>query len=119
MRRVLLIAVALTVVAGAGAPPAAAGELVSCRTPQGFMTGPFYAGKVRARAVSCTFARRLVRRWGRTRECLFPSGPDDRDCSVGRYRCVYRRLGGEGSELSRATCKRRGTRRAVGFNFGV
>ncbi len=83
------------------------------------MTGPFYAGKVRARAVSCTFARRLVKRWGRTRDCVFPSGPEDRECRVGRYRCVYRRLGAEGSELSRTTCKRRGTLRAVGFEFGV
>ncbi len=113
-----MIALVLAAVTGFAASPAAATELRRCPTAQGFMAGPFFAGKVRARAVSCTFARRLVRRWGRTRECVYPSGPEDRDCRVGRYRCVYRSLGGEGSEVSRATCKRRGTRHAVGFNFG-
>lgn len=119
MRRSLVIALIVVFAAAAGGSPARAAELKRCPTAVGFMTGPFYAGKVRARAVSCTFARRLVKRWGRTRGCVFPSGPTDRTCRVGRYRCVDRRLGGEGSELSRATCKRRGTQRAVGFEFGV
>lgn len=121
MRRLVATVVLLAAAAAAAAAPGASArsDLTRCSTPVGFTTGPFFASMVRARAVSCTFARRLVKRWGRTRDCVFPSGPTDNVCRVGRYRCTYRRLGGEGSEVSRATCKRSGTRKAVGFNFGV
>jgi hypothetical protein len=113
MRRsipVLFLALALMV----PAPASARTDLRSCPTKSSFMAGPFFVSKVRARAVSCTFARRLVKRWGRTRDCVFPAGPSDVVCRVGRYRCVFRDTGYEGG---RETCKRRGTRKAVGFNF--
>lgn len=83
------------------------------------MTGPFFADGLRVRGVSCASGRKLVKRWGRTTDCVTPTGgPSDKTCRVGRYRCTYRQTGGSESEVSRSTCKRRGTRRAVGFDFG-
>ena len=115
--RVALLAVLATCAVAVTSAPAAsaASSAKRCATPTGFMAGPFLAEGVRARAVGCADARKLVRKWGRTKDCVMPSGPSDRTCRVGRYRCVNAT---KGEELSRATCKRRGTRRAVGFDFG-
>lgn len=84
------------------------------------MTGPFFADGVRVRGISCSGGRKLVARWGRTSDCVrAPTGKaSDKTCKVGHYRCTYRQTGGAESEVSRTTCKRRGTHRAVGFNFG-
>ena len=80
------------------------------------MAGPFFTDTLRARVVSCRSARKFVRRWGNTSDCVMPrGGPSDDVCRVGRYRCVSKQ---KGYELSRARCKRKGTFRAVGFNFG-
>ena len=116
--RVALLAVLAACLAAATTVPAAsaASSAKRCATPTGFMAGPFLAEGVRARAVGCANARKLVGQWGRTKDCVMPAGgASDRTCRVGRYRCVTR---SKGEELSRATCKRRGTRRAVGFDFG-
>ena len=121
MKRICLLALpALLLVLLVAAPAAPARSSVKrCSVPSGFMTGPFFADALRVRAVSCANGRTLVKKWGRTKDCVMPSGgPSDTTCKVGRYRCVYRRKGGEGSELARSTCKRRGTRKAVGFDFG-
>ncbi len=108
-----LLAIALTLPAGARAD-AGASALKRCATPETFMTGPFFADQVKARGVSCEAARRQVKRWGRTDDCVMPDGPKDRVCRTGGYRCVTQRLG---YELSRARCTA-GKRRAVGFRFG-
>jgi hypothetical protein len=115
MRRLV---VAGTIVAALlGAPPAAAQDgFERCATPRDFTTGPFFADQVKARVVSCRAARRFVKRWGRTRDCVMPrGGPSDKVCFVRGYRCVTRQVG---YETLRAGCKRRGTRRAVKFRFG-
>jgi hypothetical protein len=108
-----LIALPLTL---ALAPAASAGQpLKRCAAPTDFRIGPFFGDQVRARAVSCRFARGLAGRWGRTRACASPPSPTDHVCSVGRYRCVYRDAG---YETGRTTCKRRNTRKLVSFRFG-
>jgi hypothetical protein len=114
MRRLVLAgAIAAALVS---APPAAAQDAFErCATPRDFTTGPFFADQVQARVVSCRSARRFVKRWGRTRDCVMPRGPNDHVCFVRGYRCVTRQVG---YETLRATCKRRGTRRAVKFRFG-
>jgi hypothetical protein len=94
------------------APPAAAAK--RCSTPAGFRGGPFWVDQLRARGVGCPAARRLVKRWGRTDDCMMPSGPSDRVCQVGSYRCVYRDAG---YEAFRTTCKS-GRSRAVSFRAG-
>jgi hypothetical protein len=99
--------------APAGAEPASAAAK-SCATPAGFRGGPFFVDRLRARGVSCRAARRLVKRWGRTDDCMMPSGPSDRVCHVGSYRCVYRDAG---YESFRTTCKS-GRSKAVGFRAG-
>lgn len=100
----------------APAPAAAQSGFERCSTPRDFRAGPFFADQLQARVVSCRSARRFVKRWGRTRDCVMPrGGPSDRVCFVRGYRCVTRQVG---YETLRATCKRRGTRRAVKFRFG-
>lgn len=100
----------------AAAPAQAQTGWERCATPRGFMTGPFFVSEVHARVVSCRAARRFVKRWGRTRDCVMPrGGPSDRVCFVRGYRCVTHQTG---YETLRAGCKRRGTRRAVKFRFG-
>jgi hypothetical protein len=121
MRRPLRILLPIRLVAALLAVPVpvsadtGASRLKRCPTPRGFTTGPFFADQVRARGVSCRTARAQVKRWGRTRDCVYPDGPRDRVCRAGRYRCVTRDV--PGFEGGRATCKR-GKRRAVGFRFG-
>ncbi len=113
-----LVIVLVTAVGPSGA--SAASSVKRCSTPSGFTTGPFFADTVRVRGVTCANGRKLVSRWGRTSDCVKPKGgPSDRTCRVARYRCTYRQIGGAESEVGRTTCKRRGTRRAVGFNFGT
>ena len=109
----LTAAVASAALGPAGAAPARAAAK-RCATPSGFMAGPFLVDQVRARGVGCRAARRLVKRWGRTDDCIMPSGPSDRVCRVGSYRCVYRDIG---YEQLRNRCKN-GRSRAVGFRFG-
>ena len=108
----------IAAMASAGAGPAGAGSAAaaakSCPTRPGFTGGPFFVDQLRARGVTCRAARRLVKRWGRTDDCMMPSGPSDRVCRVGSYRCVYRDAG---YESFRTTCKS-GTTRAVGFRAG-
>ncbi len=114
----LLLAGTLALAVSASGASAASG-VKSCSTPNGFMAGPFFADGLRVRAATCANGRKLVGRWGRTSDCVMPrGGPSDKTCRVGRYRCTYRQTGGEESAVSRTTCKRRGTRKAVGFNFG-
>jgi hypothetical protein len=109
-----LLALALASSSGAHADShAQAAALKRCPTPRSFTTGPFFAGRVKARGVSCRVARRQVKRWGRTDDCVAPANPRDRVCRAGGYRCEYRRVG---YELGRVRCTAPG--RAVGFEFG-
>lgn len=122
MKRLTVAIVLVGVVAAALAPSgaAAASRVKRCSTPSGYMSGPFFVDTVRVRAAKCANGRKLIARWGRTSDCIKPrGGPSDRTCRVGRYRCRNRRVGGAESEVSRTTCKRRHTRRAVSFNFGT
>jgi hypothetical protein len=119
MRLKTAAVLALTVaVASPAASPAGAASATAaakrCATPTGFMAGPFFVDQVRARGVGCRAARRLVKRWGRTDDCIMPSGPSDRVCRVGSYRCVNRDAG---YESFRTTCKS-GRTKAVGFRAG-
>jgi hypothetical protein len=109
---VALVAIAFALPAGAHADAGAA-ALKRCATPRSFTTGPFFADQVRARGVSCAAARRQVKRWGRTDDCVMPDGPKDRVCRTGGYHCVTRSVG---YETSRGRCIAKG--RAVGFRFG-
>ncbi len=120
-RPTLVLALVILLAAAVGTSGASAASGVKrCSTPSGFMTGPFFADTVRVRAVSCADGRKLVARWGRTSGCVkAKGGPSARTCRVGRYRCTYRQIGGAESAVSRTTCKRRGTRRAVAFDFGI
>lgn len=118
LKTAALLALTATVASPAASPagtvPATAATPKRCATPTGFMAGPFFADQVRARGVGCRTARRLVKRWGRTDDCIMPSGPSDRVCRVGSYRCVNRDAG---YETFRTTCKS-GKTRAVGFRAG-
>jgi hypothetical protein len=80
---VALVAIAFALPAGAHADAGAA-ALKRCATPRSFTTGPFFADQVRARGVGCAAARRQVKRWGRTDDCVMPDGPKDRVCRTGR-----------------------------------
>lgn len=115
----MLFLVSVLVLAMSAPGASATARVKSCSTPDGFMTGPFFADGLRVRVATCANGRKLVGRWGRTSDCVTPrGGPSDRTCRVGRYRCTYRQVGGAESEVSRTTCRRRGTRKAVAFNFG-
>lgn len=122
MRRSLTILALLAFAAALAAPGATAGgeqagaaKLKRCHTKPGFRTGPFFADQVKARGVSCTAARKQVKKWGNTNSCVYTDGPEDRTCRAGKYRCTYRQL--RNFEGGRTTCKR-GKKRAVGFRFG-
>jgi len=121
MRRSLLaialVCVAVTVPApAASASSQAESSAMRCSTSRDFMVGPFFAGNLRVRNATCSFARVHARRWGRTRDCVMPrGGPSDDVCRVRRWRCVSRQTG---YETSRATCRTAGGRKAIGFSFG-
>jgi hypothetical protein len=117
MRRpiVLCSLIAIALLASLAPTAFAAPRLKHCATPDSFRIGPFFGDQVRARVVSCDLARKLAKRWGRRQACVAPPSPSDRVCRVDGYRCVYRSLA---EELLRTVCKRRGTRKAVGFRFG-
>ncbi len=78
------------------------------------MIGPFFADQLRARNTTCRFARVLAKRFGRSDACI-AGGPDNRDCRVRRWRCVFRQTA---YETSRARGVTAGGRKAVGFRFG-
>ena len=119
MRRSLLLLALLALAtalaapgATAGGEPATAAKLKGCPVKDSFMTGPFFAWRVRARGMGCRAARTQAKKWGDTRPCVYSDGPNDHTCRAGGYRCVTRDVGYEGG-LTR--CVRKG--RAVSWRW--
>ena len=105
--------IALALVLAVPGDVSAAARSKPCPRADGLRVGSFYVSDARARAVTCRTAVRIVKAWARSDAChrtLY------RACTVKEYRCVWR-FDGEGPGPRKTTCKRRGTRRTVSFNW--
>ena len=81
MLALVALATALTAPgATAAGEPATVAKLKGCHVKDSFMTGPFFAWRVRKRGMTCRAARTQAKKWGDTRPCVYTDGPNDHTC---------------------------------------